>query len=77
MTAKSKESILVYVLVSIFGLGSSLTGGLFAAARSLPRSSPRSRWAWRRKRPISSTSAKLWTRSANRPRKPTSPATHP
>lgn len=33
MTAKSKESILIYVLVTIFGLGSSITGALFAVAK--------------------------------------------
>lgn len=33
MTAKSKESILIYVLVTIFGLGSSLTGALVAASK--------------------------------------------
>lgn len=33
MTARSKESILIYVLVTIFGLGSSITGALFAVAR--------------------------------------------
>lgn len=33
MTARSKESILIYVLVTIFGLGSSITGALFAAAK--------------------------------------------
>ena len=33
MTARSKESILIYVLVTIFGLGSSITGALFAVAK--------------------------------------------
>lgn len=33
MTARSKESIVIYVLVTIFGLGSSITGALFAVAK--------------------------------------------
>lgn len=33
MTARSKESIVIYVLVTIFGLGSSLTGALVAASK--------------------------------------------
>lgn len=31
MTAQKKASIVVYVIATIFGLGSSLTGGLFTA----------------------------------------------
>lgn len=33
MTARSKESIVIYVIVTILGLGSSITGALFAVAR--------------------------------------------
>lgn len=33
MTARSKESIVIYVLVTIFGLGSSLTGALVAVSK--------------------------------------------
>lgn len=31
MTAQKKANVIVYVVASIFGLGSSVTGGLFAA----------------------------------------------
>ena len=31
MTAQKKADVIVYVIATIFGLGSSLTGGLFAA----------------------------------------------